>query len=166
MLPYSDIVGQTSTSLLLQFQVWWPNECYSWKLPWIPRFHILMSLTAVSSLWFPHPCDFHTDPLLRSKTWLDPAVGRRERVVIRLERFCWSGKPFTSVFRNSCIYRSQSGSPAFALPQRRLLLVFSMCASISLVPHFPLARGALHSKESKIKSPWKDFYSAQTSLYA
>lgn len=50
MLPSSDIVGQTSTSLLWQFQVWWPNECCSWSLSWIPPFNWLMSLIAVSSL--------------------------------------------------------------------------------------------------------------------
>lgn len=59
--------------------------------------------------------DLYRDYLPRSKTWLEPAEGKRRTVVIRLERICWLGNPFTSAFGNHCIYVSESGSPAFAL---------------------------------------------------
>lgn len=99
--------------------------------------------------------DFHTDPLLRVKTWLDPTVGRRGTAMIRPEMFCWSGKPFTSTFRNHRVSRSGSGSPASALPQGRLLPFPTMCSGISSIPHIPLARSALHSQQSKLHHHWR-----------
>lgn len=90
--------------------------------------------------------DSHTDPLLRGKTWGDPAVRRRAKVVARLEELCRSGKPFTAGFGSHCIHRSES-PPAFILPQGRDFPFSSVCSSISSIPHIQLARGVLHSQD-------------------
>lgn len=108
---------------------------------------------------------FHTDPLLRVKTWLDPTVGRRGTVVIRLETFCWSGKPFPSTFRNHCINRSESGSPAFALPQGRLLPFPPHYVLCLLDLTHPSGKRCFAFPTQQVKSPWKYFHSAQTNPY-
>lgn len=150
MFLYSDTVGQTTL----------------WMFPMFLKTVIGSSLQLINVI---DSCailagDFDTDPFLRGKTRVDPTLGRK--VVARLEEFCRSRKPFTAGFGSDCIHRLKSSPPAFVLPQGKDFPFSSVCSSTSSIPYIQLARGALHSQDGKVKSPCKDFYSAQTTPYA
>lgn len=66
-----------------------------------------------------------------------PTMGRRGAVLIRLERFCWSGKPFTSVFRNNCIYRSEKQLSSFCFATGERLTIFQHVLQHLLNPTHP-----------------------------
>lgn len=74
MLLYSDTVGQTTL----------------WMFPMFLKTVIGSSLQLINVI---DSCailagDFDTDPFLRGKTRVDPTLGRKGRVVARLEEFC------------------------------------------------------------------------------
>lgn len=157
MLLYSDIVGQTNISGSFQ----WALFLQTVKDSSLQLINVIDSCAILAG-------DSHADPLLRGKTWVDPTVGRRGRAVARLGEFCRSGKSFTAGFGSDCTHRSESSPPAFVFvwPQGRDFPFSSVCSSTSSIPHMQLGRDDLHSQDSKIKSPCKGFYSAQTTPYA
>lgn len=160
MLPYSDTVGQSSTLLLWQFQVEGPNECNFSRSSWIPPFNLLMSLTAVSSLF-----EISTQILFwEVKQDWNPQRGEGEQLWSD-----WKGSAGQETHLLLLLETTASTDQKAAL---QLLLwhreetIFQYVSSTSSILHIPLTRGALYSQQSQVQSLWKDFYSAQTSPYA
>lgn len=147
MLPYSDTVIWTSTSLLWHFQVWWPNECYCWRLPWIPPFNLLMTLIAVSYL-----LEISTQILFwESKPDWTPQWGEGEQLWSDWKCFAGQENHFPPL-SETIASTDQKVALQLLLCHREDSYHFplTMCSVFSLISHIPLARGALHSQQSKL----------------